>query len=246
MRHRIHHRKLNRTSSHRRAMLRNMAQSLIEHGQITTTLPKAKNLRPFVERLVTLAVKTRKLSAAADGAGSLRARRSIQQLLGDRSLVPKEHQAAYDEMSDARRAKTLRMPSARRHRTGDPKGRMVFTGETVTHRLIERVAPRFEDRPGGYTRLVRLAKKRIGDNARLAVLHFVGDEEIPMSLTKPAKSARRTRADSRYAMAIKLAKGWSRPAKASKKKDSETDEAVAEPKASAPPSEDGASEETGD
>ena len=59
MRHRIHHRKLNRTSQHRRALLRNMAQSLIEHGQITTTIPKAKNLRPYIERLVTLAVKSR-------------------------------------------------------------------------------------------------------------------------------------------------------------------------------------------
>ena len=61
MRHRIHHRKLNRTSEHRKALLRNLSQNLIEHGQITTTLPKAKALRPFIERLVTLAVEARKL-----------------------------------------------------------------------------------------------------------------------------------------------------------------------------------------
>jgi large subunit ribosomal protein L17 len=54
MRHRLGHRKLNRTSSHRRAMLANMANSLIEFSQITTTLPKAKELRPFVERMITL------------------------------------------------------------------------------------------------------------------------------------------------------------------------------------------------
>ncbi len=57
MRHRIAHRKLNRTSSHRKAMFANMASSLIEHEQIVTTLPKAKELRPFVEKLITLAKK---------------------------------------------------------------------------------------------------------------------------------------------------------------------------------------------
>lgn len=57
MRHRIAHRKLNRTASHRKAMFANMASSLIEHEQIVTTLPKAKELRPIVEKLVTLAKK---------------------------------------------------------------------------------------------------------------------------------------------------------------------------------------------
>ena len=57
MRHRIAHRKLNRTASHRKAMFANMASSLVEHEQIVTTLPKAKELRPIVEKLVTLAKK---------------------------------------------------------------------------------------------------------------------------------------------------------------------------------------------
>ncbi|MEL7232801.1 MAG: 50S ribosomal protein L17 [Pseudomonadota bacterium] len=57
MRHRIAHRKLGRTASHRKAMFANMASSLVEHEQIVTTLPKAKELRPFVEKLVTLAKK---------------------------------------------------------------------------------------------------------------------------------------------------------------------------------------------
>ena len=206
MRHRIHHRKLNRTSEHRRALLRNMAQSLIEHGQITTTIPKAKTLRPYIERLVTLAVKTRKLTAASDMAGALRMRRGIHRLLGDRGLIPKEHRSAYEGMSDARRAQTMRMQSGRRYRTGEAKGRLLFTAESVTHRLLETIAPRFEDRPGGYVRLVRLARKRIGDAAQLAVLQFVGDAVAPTSLTRPAKSARKLRADARYAMAIKLSK----------------------------------------
>lgn len=57
MRHRIAHRKLNKTASHRKAMFANMSSSLVEHEQIVTTLPKAKELRPFVEKLVTLAKK---------------------------------------------------------------------------------------------------------------------------------------------------------------------------------------------
>jgi large subunit ribosomal protein L17 len=57
MRHKMAHRKLNRTASHRKAMFANMASSLIEHEQIVTTLPKAKELRPIVEKLVTLAKK---------------------------------------------------------------------------------------------------------------------------------------------------------------------------------------------
>jgi len=57
MRHRIAHRKLNKTASHRKAMFANMSASLIQHEQIVTTLPKAKELRPFVEKLVTLAKK---------------------------------------------------------------------------------------------------------------------------------------------------------------------------------------------
>lgn len=232
MRHRIHQRKLNRTSGHRRALHRNMAQNLIEHGKITTTLPKAKDIRPYVEKLVTLAVKVRRLATAKDHAGSLRARRRIHKMLGERSLVPEEHQETYENMSDAARAKSLRMVSGRRYRTGEARGRLAFTGESVAHRLIETIAPRFEDRPGGYTRLIQIAKPRIGDNTRLAVIQFVGEEEPPGSLTKPGKSARKRRADARYALAIKLGKQWSgKGSEASKKKEQppvEEDTAVSE------------------
>ncbi len=208
MRHRVRQYKLNRTTSHRKALHRNLAQSLIEHGRVTTTAPKACDLRPFFDKLVTLAVKVRKLRASNDDVGALRARRSIHRLLGDRSLVPAEYQDTYTGMSDAARARTMRMASGRRHRTGEPKGRLTFTGESVTHRLIEKVAARLEDRPGGYTRLIRLAKRRLGDNAPLAMVQIVGDEEAPTSLTKPRASTRKRQADARYAMAIQLAKGW--------------------------------------
>ncbi|MFQ5591688.1 MAG: 50S ribosomal protein L17 [Phycisphaerae bacterium] len=208
MRHRLHHRKLNRTAEHRAALRRNMAQSLIEHNRITTTTAKAKDLRPFVERLVTLAVKVRRTTHAGDMAAALRARRAIHRLLGDRAIIPADHRSTYDSMSDSARLKRLRMVSGRRHRTGDPKGRLAFTAESVVHRLVDTIAPRYLDRPGGYTRLVRLADRRLGDKSTLAMLQLVGDEEAPTSLTKPRKSARRRRADARYAMAIAASKSW--------------------------------------
>ncbi len=215
MRHRIKLRKLNRTSEHKLALRRNMAQDLFEHGQITTTVPKAKNLRPFAERLVALAVKYRKFNSDSDQAGALRVRRAIHSMLSDRSIIPSEHRSTYEGLSDAARRKSLRMASGRRYRTGEPKGRLDFTGESVTHRLIETIASKYEDRPGGYTRLIHLAKRRVGDNSALAIVQLVGDEEAPTSLTKPQRSSRRRRADSRYAMAIKAAKSWA--AKGSKK-----------------------------
>ncbi|MCH7632985.1 MAG: 50S ribosomal protein L17, partial [Planctomycetes bacterium] len=75
MRHRLAHRKLNRTSAHRKALHRNLAQSLIEHGQIRTTLVKAKDVRPFVEKIITLAKAVRSCKSSGDPAASLSARR---------------------------------------------------------------------------------------------------------------------------------------------------------------------------
>src|SRR4051795_10953418 len=80
MRHRVGGRKLGRTSSHRTAMFRNMAAALIKHEQITTTLPKAKELRPIVEKLVT---------AAKNGKGSLAARRLALSQIKDSDMVKK-------------------------------------------------------------------------------------------------------------------------------------------------------------
>lgn len=226
MRHRIRQRKLNRTSEHRLALHRNLAQSLIEHGLVTTTLPKAKDIRPFVEKVVTLAIKVRAREAEGDAAGGLRARRRIYKMLGDRAIIPAEHRFDYAAMTDARRAKTLRSASGRRYRTGEPKGRLAFTAESVGHRLIESIAPRFEDRPGGYTRLIRLPKRRIGDNAPLAIVQFVGDEEVPKSLTKAVRTARKRRADARYKMAIRAQKKGGRAGEATTKPPADADKPV--------------------
>ncbi|NBC20481.1 MAG: 50S ribosomal protein L17 [Alphaproteobacteria bacterium] len=78
MRHNLAHRKLNRTASHRRAMLANMAASLIEHEQIITTLPKAKEMKPYMDKLITLAKK-----------GDLHARRQAVSRIRDKAAVAK-------------------------------------------------------------------------------------------------------------------------------------------------------------
>ena len=187
-------------------MQRNMAQSLFEHGQVRTTISKARDIRAFCERLITIAVKSRKYRASGATDRALAMRRRIHRVLGDRGIIPESHRATYEGMSDAARAKTMRMASGRRHRSGEPKGRLAFTAESVTHRLIETVAARYEDRPGGYTRLIRLAQRRVGDASYLAIVQLVGDEQAPGAVSKPDRSARRRRADARYALAIKLTK----------------------------------------
>lgn len=170
MRHRTSGRHLSRTPAHHLAMRRNMAQSLFQHGRIETTLIKAKELRPFVERLITLARK-----------GTLHSRQRVTAALGDRALIDKDQQEAYDQMSDARRRKVVVARSGRRHRAGAvpaayDKKKIPFVARSVVSKLIDDIAPRYRDRPGGYTRIIRLAKRRIGDNSDLAILQLVDDE----------------------------------------------------------------------
>ncbi len=131
MRHRVAHRKLGRVTAHRISMLRNQATALLRHEHLTTTVPRAKELRPFVERLITIAKRG---VAGGDANGkALTARRLVLQDLQDRDVVSK---------------------------------------------LFETLAPRFADRPGGYTRLLRLGFRR-GDSAEVAQVELVGSEFNP-------------------------------------------------------------------
>lgn len=207
MRHLVARRKLNRTAEHRLALRRNMAQNLFEHGQIQTTLTKAKDLRPWVERLITLARKARD--------GSLAARQRLTSLLGDRAIIPEEYQEDYENMSDAARSRVLRSRSGRRYRLGQARGGQRFTAVSVIHYLINDVAGRYQDRAGGYTRVIKLSKRGRNDNAPLAVLQLVGQEEAPGTVTRPEKTARKRRTERRYAAAAKAVKK-SRPAAESK------------------------------
>ena len=120
MRHRIGGRKLNRTSQHRQMLFRNMAQALIKHEQIVTTLPKAKEIRPVVERLITLGKR-----------GDLHARRRAHARLRD---------------------------------------------DAMTKKLFEVLGPRYEERAGGYCRIMK-AGFRYGDSAPMAVIELVDRDE---------------------------------------------------------------------
>lgn len=166
-------------------MRRNMAQSLFQYGQIETTLTKAKDIRPFVERLITLARKD-----------TLPSRQRILAMLGDRAMLDKEEQAQYEAMSDTRRHKVLRARSGRFHRDGRVpasynKKKIPFVARSVVRNLIKEVAPRYRDRAGGYTRIIRLAKRRIGDNSDLVLLQLLGEEEKPAEHGKKTVGRRR-------------------------------------------------------
>jgi large subunit ribosomal protein L17 len=132
MRHRNSGKRLGRNTSHRKAMLRNMITSLLEHEKITTTDARAKELRPVTEKLITLAKR-----------GDLHARRQASEVIRDRKTVAK---------------------------------------------LFERLAPRYADRPGGYTRIIKLGH-RLGDNAALSMISLVEEACVPKTRKKAPKAA---------------------------------------------------------
>ncbi len=220
MRHRKGGYKLNRTASHRQAMRRNMAASLFEHGQIVTTIPKAKMVQPFVEKIVTKAKR-----------GDLHARRQVISMLGgDRSAFAWSHLPSSASEEQRERVESQReraeayfdLPPAEdieRNRYGELR-----KAPRLVRHIFENVAPRFEDRAGGYTRIIKLGRHRIGDAAELCVIQFVGAEEGPEIGGRP--SGRRRQADKRTAFAAKLRKD-SKPKAESKP--------AAEPEADAAP-----------
>lgn len=146
MRHRVAGRRLGRDSEHRLAMRRNMVASLFEHETISTTIEKAKEVKSFAEKLITLAKK-----------GTLPARRQAIALLGNRNIV------------------------------SDENGKVSKKG-TVIGKLFSELGPRYLDRPGGYTRIIRLSLRRLGDNGQLVLLQLVGKDEDSKKEAKEAKA----------------------------------------------------------
>lgn len=222
MRHRKAGSKLGRTRSHRTAMLRNMAASLFEHGQITTTVPKAKALRPFVEKIVTKAKR-----------GDLHSRRQVIAMLGadrhafDWSYIAKN--ATDDERNAVeaireRAQQFFDIPDAdtvERNRYGELR-----KAPKLVRHIFENVAPRFEDREGGYTRIIRLGVNRLGDATELCVIQFCGAEDGPEIGGQP--SGRRRQADRRTAYWAKIRKGMNEAAPAASESSDEAATAVAE------------------
>lgn len=135
MRHAVKGRKLGRTTSHREALFRNQLQSLVESEKIVTTLPKAKELRPIAEKVITRGKH-----------GTVHDRRWVLRWVLKRDLVKK---------------------------------------------VFDEIAPRFQERPGGYLRIVKLGPRQ-GDGAEMAVLELVDREEAaaPAEPAKPAKKAK--------------------------------------------------------
>jgi len=169
MRHKIAGYKLNRDTEHRTALFRNLAAALFQHGQITTTLPKAKAVQPFVEKLITLARQ-----------GDLASRRRAIAKLQDRELI---HVV----------------------KGGDEPERV--EDKTLIQKLFDEIGPKYADRPGGYTRIVKLVTHRIGDGSDLVVLQLVGEEEKDAPTMKGRHSRRRQAQNNRTAYAAKLRKG---------------------------------------
>lgn len=207
MRHRRGGYRLGRTTAHRLSTVRNLALGLFQHGQIVTTIPKAKCLQPFVEKIVTDAKE-----------GSLSARRRVISKLGGDKLafdwmyLPKgasdqEKQAVGDLKDRAGRFFKLPEGVVERNRYGELR-----KSPKIVKHIFENVGPRFRDRAGGYTRIVKLARHRIGDGAELCVIQFVGAEDGPEVGGRP--STRRRKADRRTAFAAKLRKEGGKPAEA--------------------------------
>jgi large subunit ribosomal protein L17 len=184
MRHRRKGRTLGRNPSHQRALLRSLASALFlterdaefdpnppkVKGRIITTLEKAKEVRPLVEKCITIAKKGVIAEDAAKQFGTTAERGSNEWKSWRESDKYKSwNQAVAPAVMARRRCLTL---------LGD-KG--------AVRALFAEVAPRFTDRPGGYTRIVRLAKPRLGDAGTRAILEFVGvRDRVVQRSTKPA------------------------------------------------------------
>lgn len=142
MRHRIHGRRLGRSSAHRKALRKNLVADLICLEQIVTTEAKARTIRPAAEKMITLA---------------------------KRGLAKGQSDPSHEV--HARRLAAARLPKTRV--IEDDSG--YFDKVEVVQKLFGEIAPRYADRPGGYTRMVKIGK-RPGDNAEMAVLMLVVEE----------------------------------------------------------------------
>jgi len=141
MRHRVAYRKLGRVTEHRIAMLRNQSMDLLRYERIDTTVARAKELRPYVERIISIA--KRSLNAPEGSQHGVTARRRVHAEIPDREIVTK---------------------------------------------LFATIAPRFVERPGGYTRMLRLGHRR-GDNADVATVELIGSEYNPAAKADADKAA---------------------------------------------------------
>ena len=179
MRHLKAHRKLGRTTEHRISMLRNLATSLVNSrdDRIITTLPKAKELRPFIEKAITLSRR----AASLEGNGS--------EVTG---VHLRRQAAGYFHAGNYQRATTTR-----RGQTPPPRS----AGVAALRRLFDELGERFKDRPGGYTRIIKLGR-RAGDGAELAIIELVDnarEKEAQASARKRREGSKKKKGSDRKA-----------------------------------------------
>ena len=184
MRHRRRGRKLGRNPNHQRALLRNLASALIlterdaefddnapkVKGRIVTTLPKAKEVRPLVERCVTIARRVLPHQEAADRLEPDADRNSDQWRSWRKSEKWNEWNQTIAPVVAARR-----------------RALQLLGSKQAVQILFDELAPRFAERSGGYTRILKLATPRLGDAGARAILEFVGNNDrVSKAATKPA------------------------------------------------------------
>jgi large subunit ribosomal protein L17 len=168
MRHLVAHRKLGRTSSHRKALLRNLCTSFVIHERIITTLPKAKELRPYAEKAVTLGRRARAAREAGQNEAALHATRQAAAFFFSGNAGPK---------------------SKKHSKSGNPPAEAT-AGVAALKKLTGELAERFADRPGGYTRIFKLGPRK-GDGAEMALIEFVGSEDKKAVKDKDEKAGKK-------------------------------------------------------
>src|SRR5687768_9526493 len=188
MRHQKAHRKLGRTSEHRMSMLRNLATSLINarEERIVTTLPKAKELRPFVERAITLSCRAQHLEGDSAKINAVHLRRQAAGFFHAGNMQQTELNGKRGQ---------LRLPRT--------------AGVAAIKRLFDELGERYKDRPGGYTRILKLGTRE-GDNAELAIIELVDNPRELEALENARKRAKHTPSKKKKSSDAKVTKASSK------------------------------------
>jgi large subunit ribosomal protein L17 len=192
----IRGRQLSRDTEHRKALRRNLCQSLFEHGKVRTTLPKAKEVKAMAEKLITLARQN-----------TLNARRRVISLMQDRRLVDENQDFIEDGPT-----------------------------RTIVQKLFNDIGPKFTDRAGGYTRIIKLSDYRIGDGGSLVLLQLLTEESAPRGTARRSAGLRRKRNERKHQFASRILKEKRSAAKpqAADKTDAEAQPAAGESQPAAP------------
>lgn len=156
------YRKLNRASDQRKAILRNLTSALLWNGKIVTTEARAKEVRSLAEKLITVAVKEHKNTVEVQKTVNGETKTFVNDAPGKLHARRKALSYLYDFKEERNEDETL----------SEYKDRTKKAKHTVVNKLFEEIAPKYEGRPGGYTRIIKMGPRR-GDAAEMVVLELV-------------------------------------------------------------------------